>query len=382
MAPRAEKRGARTRSADPADRTILVPVPERESERLRALRGYHVLDTPPELAFDDLTELAALICDAPAALISLVDEDRQWFKSRRGLDLEQTPRDISFCTHAVACPDETLVVPDATRDPRFRVNPLVTGVPGIRFYAGAPIRTDDGLAMGTVCALDYVPRTLDRRQISALEALARQALALLELRKGLAALQASRQRLEEANTLLTKQAITDPLTLLLNRRGLDERLAEELQRARRSGMPLAVFMLDADHFKAFNDAHGHIAGDAVLKELARLLKGGLRPYDAVSRYGGEEYAVVLPGTTAEEAGALAERVRRAIAAHPWPLRRVTASIGVAVLRQGEHGATLLARADDALYRAKRGGRDRVELGRDPDGGAGPAAPDRGGAPSR
>jgi anti-sigma regulatory factor (Ser/Thr protein kinase) len=152
-----------------------------ESARLAALHRYRILDTEPERGFDDLTLLASYICGTPIALITLVDEDRQWFKSRVGLSVRETSRSISFCTHAIEQKD-LYVVPDAATDERFRDNPLVQGEPKVRFYAGAPIITPDGQALGTLCVIDTVPRTLTPAQVEALEALRHQAQAQMELR--------------------------------------------------------------------------------------------------------------------------------------------------------------------------------------------------------
>lgn len=155
---------------------------ENEKKRLKVLWQYDVLDTMPEEMFDDLTELAASICGAPIALISLVDEDRQWFKSKIGTTLTETARGISFCSKAIEQPD-LFIVPDATRDERFRLSPLVTEEPRIRFYAGAPLITPDGYALGTLCVLDQVPRELNATQKRALTILARHVVAQLELRR-------------------------------------------------------------------------------------------------------------------------------------------------------------------------------------------------------
>ena len=160
-----------------------APHPDSEAHRLAILHDYHVLDSLPEQAFDDLTLLAAQICQTPIALISLVDEDRQWFKSKIGLSASETSRDVAFCAHAILNPDGIMEVRDAQRDPRFADNPLVTAEPHIRFYAGAPLVSPDGLALGTLCAIDHVPRELSDEQKVALRALSRTVVALLESRR-------------------------------------------------------------------------------------------------------------------------------------------------------------------------------------------------------
>lgn len=158
-----------------------APNPPREQDRLAALIGYEVLDTPPERAFDDVARLAATICDTPIALVSLVDESRQWFKARVGLAASETPREIAFCAHAIL-DDQVLVVEDASIDPRFSDNALVTGGPRIRFYAGAPLQTPGGYQIGTVCVIDRQSRRLGDQQLTALQALARVVIDELELR--------------------------------------------------------------------------------------------------------------------------------------------------------------------------------------------------------
>ena len=159
-----------------------------EEDRLSTLRSYRVLDSAPERGYDDITELAAFVCGTPISLISFVDEDRQWFKSAYGLDSRETPRSRGFCAHIVDH-GGTLVVEDASQDERFRTNPLVVGEPNIRFYAGAPIVGKTGHVLGTVCVMDTEPRVLTARQISALEALARQVVVLLEQGDAIATLE-------------------------------------------------------------------------------------------------------------------------------------------------------------------------------------------------
>lgn len=182
--------------------TASFPLPQNEAQRLAALHQYHILDTAPEPAFDGLTNLAAQICHAPIALISLIDSQRQWFKSKVGLDISETPREISFCTHAILHA-EVCVVPDARQDERFANNPAVVYEPHVCFYAGAPLITPEGYAIGTLCVVDQVPRGLNRQQQDALETLAQQVVAQLELRQSVTALQqAMREQYQTAQRLL------------------------------------------------------------------------------------------------------------------------------------------------------------------------------------
>src|ERR1041385_7242958 len=166
------------------DSVKTAPMPEQEAKRLAALRRYDILDTLPEIAFDELTRLAAQICEMPIALITLVDERRQWFKSKVGLDLTETPRDDSFCSHTIL-QSEPFVVEDATKDERFADCPLVTGEPHLRYYAGVPLSTPDGCNLGTLCVIDRRPRHLSRDQEEALRILTRQVGMQLELRRHL-----------------------------------------------------------------------------------------------------------------------------------------------------------------------------------------------------
>ncbi len=178
-------------------------VPKNEAKRIKVLWQYEILDTVPEEVFDELAHLASLICGAPIAMITLVDENRQWFKAKVGVNINETGRDVSLCSHAIQ-QDELFVIPDALLDDRFKDNPLVTVSPKIRFYAGAPLITPDGHALGTLCVLDKVPRNLNEDQKQALTVLARHVMIQLELRRHAKALATAQDDCEKVRADLAR----------------------------------------------------------------------------------------------------------------------------------------------------------------------------------
>lgn len=343
--------------------------PDNEDARLQALHRYEILDTASEHAFDDLVSITAAICGMPMGAVTLIDAERQWVKARVGMDGErESPRDDAFCAHTILEPDALLVVADTHQDARFRDNPVVVGDPQIRFYAGAPLLDCDGLPVGALCVMDREPRQLLPLQRDALSALSRQVSALLELRRVSRdlklqleervwyeqQLQRFSEELELRNADLVEQVTHDALTGLANRRAL----AAALEQALLQGAPFCLALLDLDHFKAVNDTHGHVAGDAVLVQIAATLRASAAGHGVLARYGGEEFAWLMPGLDLDQATLQCEYLREAVAFASEALP-VTISIGLTAGRAGERLADVLQRADAALYAAKRAGRDRV-----------------------
>ncbi len=201
----------------------LPPLPTNEDDRLQALLQYQVLDTESEQAFDDLTAIAAHICNTPISLISLVDKDRQWFKSKIGLGATQTPRELAFCAYTILDPEQMLIVPNAQEDERFADNPLVTSDPNIRFYAGSPLVTPDGFAIGTLCTIDTKPRNLSPEEIETLQALSRQVISQLELR---------------INLVKLKQNITNREQIEIDLRSTNKQLTNTLKKLKQTQVQL------------------------------------------------------------------------------------------------------------------------------------------------
>ena len=338
-----------------------APIPDNEAQRLASLQDMLLLSTPDEELFDRVTRTTKRVFEAPIVLVSLIDAQRQWFKSCIGLSVRETSRDISFCGHAVA-EDQMLVIPDTMADPRFADNPLVTGAPHIRFYAGRPVRNLAGYAVGTLCVIDQKPRAFDQAEQELLNDLASW------VESGFR----ERELSETQRSILTElqvarhESLTDPMLSIWNRRAAMELLTRECGHAMLHGRPLSLLVVDVDHFKRVNDTYGHPVGDTVLVEIARTLRVNSRPIDAVGRYGGEEFLVVLPDTNTPQATSIAERLRSAVESleicTPEADVRCTISLGLASCEPGQNLCTptdLIMRADAALLAAKRLGRNRV-----------------------
>ena len=336
-------------------------VPINESERLGSLHTLGIMYTPAEERFDRITRMAARLLGTPIALVSLVAERCQWFKSAQGLAAPETPREVSFCSHAVL-QDSLFVVEDATKDERFAANPLVTGHPDIRSYAGQPIHTADGMPIGTLCVIAREPRVFAEPDLDMLRDLAK----LVEAELHREELSEDRRKwLSERNELVAKASV-DNLTRAWNRGTIMEMLDAEIGRATR-GTPMSVAMLDIDKFKNINDTYGHPTGDRLISETAACIRSAVRDFDLLGRYGGEEFLLLLGNCSEREALIVCERIRSNVAAlhvvsDDGTHVPLTISIGVAEYSGATAKAnTLITAADQALYRAKESGRNRVEL---------------------
>ncbi len=313
-----------------------------ESQRLTTLREYDVLDTPPEEAFNRITRLAQSALRMPIVLVSLIDENRQWFKSRVGLDVEQTPRSDSFCTHAIQ-QDTPFIIPNALLDERFADNPLVVGPPHVRFYAGVPLKMKDGSNIGTLCAIDTKPCQLTDTELNILTDLAQLVVDELELRQ---------------------LATSDSLTGALTRRSFEKELDIELERSRRYNHKASLILYDLDHLSDVNANFGHAAGDAVLRNAAQLTKAALRTVDVFGRIDGNTFAILLPETPRDGARYVVERLRHEIKTVPTTVGNsiitITASFGFTVNAEVDRtGHGMLRRATDALKEAKSGASNRI-----------------------
>jgi diguanylate cyclase (GGDEF)-like protein len=269
---------------------IKPAIPPDEPFRLGTLRSLDLLDTPPEERFDRLTRMARRMFGVSIALVSLVDENRQWFKSAQGLADKETPRDISFCGHAILG-DGLLLVPDAKSDERFFDNPLVTHPPHVRFYAGWPLRALNGSKLGTLCLLDPQPRAFGEDDIQLLGDLA----AIVE---------------QEISTY--QLATLDELTRLHNRRGFLALAQHALYLAARKALPCALVFFDLDKFKAINDNFGHAEGDKALLAFADQMRRSFRDADILARLGGDEFVVLLFDCPHDLAQGIVERLLAAL----------------------------------------------------------------------
>ncbi len=310
-------------------------IPPDEQTRLQALRSLEVLNTLPEERFDRLTRMAKRMFGVPIALVSLVDENRQWFKSCIGLDAGETSRDVSFCGHAILG-DGVFIIPNALEDNRFADNPLVLGDPKIRFYAGCPLCLN-GHKLGTLCILDQKPRSFEKDDIEALKDLA---------------------SMVERELAAVQLATLDELTNISNRRGFMVLAQHSLNLCARQKIPAALVFLDLDKFKPINDKYGHAVGDRVLVTFASQMKSSFRNSDVFARLGGDEFVVLLSNTSKEQAEEIMVRFNRSLKEINQQANRgyaVTFSYGIVESNPEKYTAIdeLLVNGDTLMYEVKR-----------------------------
>ncbi len=318
-------------------RMIKPPIPHDEEARLSALTATGVLNTGPEERFDRYTRLAQRMFDVPIAVISLVERDCQRFKSAQGVSVGQTARDISFCGHTIL-DDNLFIVEDAAADARFADNPMVTGEPHIRFYAGCPLNSSDGYRLGALCIIDRQPRTLNAGEVQALRDLA---------------------VMVSADMSSLRLATVDELTSLSNRRGFNMIAEQSLQMCRRSNRCASLLMLDLDGFEKINEKLGPACGDKVLVEFAQMLKSSFRDSDVLGRLGDDTFCVLLTDTDFENAWVTVERFRTTLTtrnALPGRKYQILFSASVVQYDTVRHDSPmrLLADADVLMYERKRG----------------------------
>lgn len=312
------------------------PRPLDETQRLETLRALKILESAPEERFDRLTRMAKRMFGVPISLVSLVDSDRQWFKSKQGLDANETSREISFCGHAILG-DDSFIVPDATEDERFHDNPLVTQDPHIRFYAGHPLRAANGHKMGTLCLIDSEPRELEPEDKQLLKDLA------IMVEQEIAALQ---------------MATIDDLTLISNRRGFISLAQYALNTCYRSRQSTTLAFFDLDGFKPVNDRFGHAEGDRALCAFANLMRQEFRDSDIFARLGGDEFVALFKGTSKHEIDLVLERFQDAVDEYNDREKRgynLEFSVGLVTVPPEEKWRVedLLKESDERMYEAKR-----------------------------
>jgi diguanylate cyclase (GGDEF)-like protein len=318
-------------------------IPADEQERLHQLRTLAILDTPPEERFDRVTRMAKRLFGVPIALVSFVDENRQWFKSNNGLEISQTERKISFCAHAILNKG-VMIINDAAEDERFSDNPLVTGAPHIRFYAGKPLLSLSGQALGSLCILDRNPRNFDDDDIAMLTDLA---------------------GMVEREIMAVQLSISDELTKISNRRGFLTLTRYSLDVCKREMFPAWLVFFDLNNFKKINDKYGHAAGDQVLKLFAEEMRESFRSSDIFARLGGDEFVALLTNSAADQIENLIKRFEDGLnaraASNDLPYT-IDFSYGVVAYEPLKHDSIedMLHEADGAMYEDKKMKREARE----------------------
>ncbi|MEZ8142969.1 diguanylate cyclase [Enterovibrio norvegicus FF-33] len=310
--------------------------PDNEEFRVNTLKSLDILDTIPEERFDRVTRMAKRLFSVEIALVSLVDSNRQWFKSSQGLDASETPRDISFCGHTILG-DEVFIISDASKDARFSDNPLVTDNPNIRFYAGYPIKTPNGAKIGTLCLIDAEPKEFDTDDKEALIDLA---------------------TMIEHELVALRNSNIDELTGISNRRGFMTLGAHCIQICKRTSIDATLIFIDLNKFKPINDKFGHQEGDLALKTFSNLLFSFFRESDLCARIGGDEFVVLLANSKALVASTIMTRFQTYVDEynnHSGKEYELAFSYGAVEYQPEQHASLedLLSDADALMYKQKQ-----------------------------
>ena len=316
---------------------ISPSIPEDEKQRMEKLRALKLLDSAPEERFDRLTRMAKRMFGVDISVLSLIDDGRQWFKSKSTeMDIpNETSREVSFCGHAILGND-VFVVEDALDDHRFKDNPLVTKAPNIRFYAGYPLKVNNGSALGTLCIIDTEPRAFDAEDSQLLKDLgvmAEQEIAALQL------------------------ATLDELTLISNRRGFTDLAKHSMNICRRRGLAASILLFDLNKFKPINDTFGHAEGDRALVVFANVMREVFRESDVFGRIGGDEFAVLMIDVDIENTELVIKRFQEEMTAYNQKAKRgydIEFSVGYINTLIGDNVDIddLLAEADKKMYAKK------------------------------
>lgn len=330
------------------------------AERIELAHTDSDADAWLEQALSDFISLASSVCTTPMGMFTQLHADiglqhpylsinngrgdarNQWWRFPGQTGVLRNAVDFSLCEMAACTPGQVTEVNDLHNDARFANSALARGNPAVRFYAAVPLVSGNGDVMGTLCVMDRVARTLTPAQRDAFQKLGRQLEAQIDSHRAM-------QKLEQ-------QTMTDALTGIGNRRSFDSRLREEWTRHLRNARPLTMLMVDVDYFKQYNDTYGHPAGDALLVQLARVLRSPLRASDFLARYGGDEFSLILPDTDEIGAHQVSERIKQSVARVKWPHTEIEISLGAATVTPSEmcDFSALLHAADQAMYQRKHG----------------------------
>ncbi|ABI77629.1 GGDEF/GAF domain protein [Hyphomonas neptunium ATCC 15444] len=344
---------------------LTYPPPRFEQQKSEVLQRYRILKSETVHDASHIARTAALALGTPIVIAALNERYRAWYRAAHGVTDNDFHNLQEFCAYANLS-DDAFAVADARLEPYFAREPAVMGAPNVVFFAGAPLSDPDGKRFGTLCLIGNQPRSPAPGQIELLKSMAH------IVSQDICVHSAGRYAVqglinaEEERCALYDLAVTDPLTKALNHRAFFRFAEREVQRAQRHHHPVSVLMFDIDHFKKVNDIHGHAAGDEVIIRLSRLVTECVREADLLGRLGGEEFGLILPETSLEAAVTLANRLREAVKDLRFKSSEgtfgVTISLGVSQPGDTETDIVpALDRADKALYRAKRFGRDRAEL---------------------